>query len=170
MSLVDLAGLSNIVKVVTGESHISLRRLHSEGVLDQIDLMFLDHLKSLYVTDLKLCEELKLIRPGSVLAADNVVKPGNPPYLKYVRSSPSEKREALKSNPYLENNDSRHQVNGENTSNKWELQSTLHTPGRGNPNLIFESKFIEGWEPSGVPVGANKSYSMAKLIVLSRML
>jgi catechol O-methyltransferase len=166
MSLVDLAGLSDIVKVVTGASDVSLKRLHSEGVLDQVDLMFLDHLKSLYVTDLKLCEELKLIRPGSVLAADNVVKPGNPPYLKYVRSSPSEKREALKSNPFLQSDGSRRQVSGETTSNKWELQSTLHTPGRGDPNLIYESKFVEGWEPSGVPVGPTATLYMTKLIVL----
>lgn len=98
MSLVDLAGLSDIVKVVTGASDVSLKRLHSEGALDQIDLMFLDHYKPAYTTDLKLCEELKLIRPGSVLAADNVVKPGNPPYLKYVRSTPQEKREAAQAN------------------------------------------------------------------------
>jgi catechol O-methyltransferase len=168
MSLVDLAGLSDIVKVVTGASDVSLKRLHSEGVLDQIDLMFLDHLKSLYVTDLKLCEELKLIRPGSVLAADNVVKPGNPPYLKYVRSSPSEKREALKSNPFLQSDGSRRHANGETTSNKWELQSTLHTPGRGNPNLVYESKFVEGWEPSGVPVRPTLVLYMTKLIILYR--
>lgn len=22
----------------------------------------------------------------------------------------------------------------------------------GNPNLVYDSKFVEGWEPSGVPV------------------
>ncbi|MGG6496026.1 UNVERIFIED_CONTAM: hypothetical protein NY603_24215, partial [Bacteroidetes bacterium 56_B9] len=60
-----------------------------------IDLMFLDHYKPAYTTDLKLCEELKLVTPGSVLAADNVIKPGNPPYLEYVRSSVKEKREKV---------------------------------------------------------------------------
>jgi hypothetical protein len=26
------------------------------------------------------------------------------------------------------------------------------TEVHGNPNLIYSSKFVEGWEPSGVPV------------------
>jgi catechol O-methyltransferase len=80
-SLVDLAGLSDIVKVVVGSSDVSIKRLHSSGELQRIDLLFLDHYKPAYTTDLKLCEELKLVTPGSVMAADNVIKPGNPPYL-----------------------------------------------------------------------------------------
>lgn len=82
MSLVDLAGLSDTVKVVVGSSADSIKRLHASGTLAQIDLMFLDHYKPAYTTDLKLCEHLKLVIPGSVLAADNVIKPGNPPYRK----------------------------------------------------------------------------------------
>jgi len=70
MSLVDLAGLSDVVKVVVGTSDASLERLHSTGQLQHIDLLFLDHYKPAYVTNLKLCEELNLITPGSVLAAD----------------------------------------------------------------------------------------------------
>jgi catechol O-methyltransferase len=91
-SLVDLAGLSDVVKVIVGSSDESIARLHSAGALNHIDLMFLDHYKPAYTTDLKLCEELKLVTPGSVLAADNVIKPGNPPYLEYVRSTVEEKR------------------------------------------------------------------------------
>lgn len=70
-SLVDLAGLSDLVKVVVGDSSESLRRLHADGTLTKIDLLFLDHIKPAYVRDLKLCEELHLVVPGSVLAADN---------------------------------------------------------------------------------------------------
>ncbi|KAK3044417.1 hypothetical protein LTS18_001346, partial [Coniosporium uncinatum] len=95
LGLVNLAGLDDVVKVVVGSSDASIKRLHDETGLRKIDLMFLDHYKPAYTTDLKLCEELKLIGPGSVLAADNVIKPGNPPYLEYVRSSVKEKREAL---------------------------------------------------------------------------
>lgn len=158
MSLVDLAGLRDVVKVVTGGSDMSLKRLHAEGTLDHIDLMFLDHYKPAYITDLKICEELKLIRPGSVLAADNVVKPGNPPYLKYVRSSPQEKREALESNPLLKND------NSNKSSSEWQDASTLHTPGRGKPNLIYESRFIKGWEPSGVPVRLCENSNLYQLM------
>lgn len=28
------------------------------------------------------------------------------------------------------------------------------TEVHGNPNLIYSSKFVEGWEPSGVPVSS----------------
>lgn len=70
-SLVDLAGLRDTVQVVIGASSSSLRRLHADGTLKKIDLLFLDHMKPLYTVDLKLCEELGLVGPGSVLAADN---------------------------------------------------------------------------------------------------
>lgn len=121
--LVDLAGLSDLVKVVVGAVSDSVTRLHKEGKLKKIDFLFLDHLKHLYTTDLKLCEELGVVGPGSVYAADNVVKPGNPEYLEYVRSGVGKKRDR-----------------------------TQITSGRkGNPNLIYESEFVEGWEPSGVP-------------------
>lgn len=70
-SLVDLAGLGDIVKIEIGASSSSLRRLHMDGTLSKIDLMFLDHMKPLYTPDLQLCEELGLVGPGSWLAADN---------------------------------------------------------------------------------------------------
>lgn len=91
-SLVHLAGLSDVVQVEIGSSDASLARLHSSGTLKKVDMMFLDHYKPAYTTDLKLCEELGLVGEGTVLAADNVIKPGNPPYLEYVRSSVQEKR------------------------------------------------------------------------------
>ncbi|KAF3351507.1 GPN-loop GTPase 2-like protein [Verticillium dahliae VDG2] len=80
-SMVELAGLSSIVEIHVGSADETLKRLHSSGVLESIDLLFLDHVKPAYLPDLKTCENLQLVRPGSVLAADNVIKPGNPPYL-----------------------------------------------------------------------------------------
>ncbi|TLS24392.1 hypothetical protein PpBr36_09132 [Pyricularia pennisetigena] len=123
--MVKLAGLQDFVTVVVGGSSEALRRLHGNGTLKHIDLLFLDHLKPLYTPDLKLCEELELVGPGTVLVADNVVKPGNPPYLKYVRSTVAEKRDAM--------------------------SKVMDTDAKGNPNLVYESEFVEGWEPSGVP-------------------
>ncbi|OTB06744.1 hypothetical protein M426DRAFT_72199 [Hypoxylon sp. CI-4A] len=123
--LVDLAGLSEVVKVIVGPSSQSLERLHRQGVLKHIDLLFLDHYKPAYTPDLKLCEELGLVAGGSIYAADNVVKPGNPVYLEYVRSTVSEKKQ--------------------------KLQEGDGSGPKGNPNLIYDSQFIEGWEPSGVP-------------------
>lgn len=147
MALVDLAGLADVVKVVIGSSDASIKRLYDNGELQKIDLMFLDHYKPAYTTDLKLCEELGLVGPGSVLAADNVVKPGNPPYLEYVRSSAEEKRKAM----------GKRIING-NAGFGTALAQYDKREGRaqlsqcdGNPDLIYESKQVDSWEPSGVP-------------------
>ena len=45
MSLADLAGLGDVLKVVIGPSAGSIHRLFSEGSLDHVDMMFLDHYK-----------------------------------------------------------------------------------------------------------------------------
>ncbi|KAF3769459.1 S-adenosyl-L-methionine-dependent methyltransferase [Cryphonectria parasitica EP155] len=149
-SLVDLAGLHDVVQVEIGTSSSSLRRLHANGTLKKIDMLFLDHLKPLYVRDLKLCEELSLVGPGSVLAADNVVKPGNPPYLKYVRSTVEMKRQEYQkatagADPLSLPDRAKHVYK---TDAGGEVSETDLF---GNPNLVYASKFIEGWEPSGVP-------------------
>ncbi|KAI1354434.1 putative O-methyltransferase [Xylaria sp. FL0043] len=123
-NLVDLAGLGDMVRVIVGSSSDSLRRLHADGNLTQIDLLFLDHYKPLYTDDLKVCEELGMIKVGTVLAADNVIKPGNPPYLEYVRSSIGKK--------------------------KRDFAVVTDSRPRGNPDLLYESRLVEGWEPSGV--------------------
>ena len=152
MSLVDLAGLSDTVKVVVGSSADSIKRLHANGELTRIDLMFLDHYKPAYTSDLKLCEHLKLVTPGTVLAADNVIKPGNPPYLEYVRSSVSDKQEQYRTG----------ETNGAETAgfgDRWkdqyrkrEGEERLSTEYKGNPNLLYESELINSYEPTGVPV------------------
>ena len=91
--------------------------------------------------------------PGSVLAADNVIKPGNPPYLEYVRSSVAQKRER-----YTKDN-----ANGvvdssgfaERTKNQYkqrEGEEVLSTEIKGNPNLRYESELVHSFEPTGVPV------------------
>ena len=149
-SLADLAGLGDIVKVVVGSSDESLARLYESGTLKHIDLMFLDHYKPAYTTDLKLCEELGLITPGSVLAADNVIKPGNPPYLEYVRSSVADK----KKNYGGEGNGNSTQGIAEKTvkqyANRYASEKFSKSPG--NPNLVYESKLVNSYEPTGVPV------------------
>lgn len=148
-SLVDLAGLGDVVKVVVGPSDVSLRRLHALGTLSNIDLMFLDHYKPAYLYDLKLCEQLQLVGPGSVLAADNVIKPGNPPYLAYVRSSVAEKRAALgKATDAAE-------AFPEKTARQYESREgaeQLDNEVRGDPGLIYQSVLVNSFEPTGVPV------------------
>ena len=151
MSLVDLAGLSDTVKVVVGSSADSIHRLSMNG-LKHIDLMFLDHYKPAYKTDLKLCEHLQLVTPGTVLAADNVITPGNPPYLEYVRSTVEEKRKAIQ----LEQGDGDHTVAFDS---RWKNQyrdlngeEKLGKGVGGNPNLVYQSQLVNSFEPTGVPV------------------
>ena len=155
MALVDLAGLSDVVKVVVGGSAESIQRLYDAGAIKHIDLMFLDHYKPAYTTDLKLCESLGLVKPGSVLAADNVIKPGNPPYLEYVRSSVEQKVERARNG----------EADGDDTAGideRWKKQyqnrigdEKLNTEEKGNPRLVYQSSLVNSFEPTGVPVGCS---------------
>lgn len=151
-SLVDLAGLSDIVKVIVGSSDVCIKRLHDSGAVKHIDLMFLDHYKPAYTTDLKLCEQLGLITPGTVLAADNVIKPGNPPYLEYVRSTCEQKRKATANTASTNGVDSRFEDRTSKQYLQREGEAKLDETRTGNPNLIYESKLINSFEPSGIPV------------------
>jgi catechol O-methyltransferase len=151
LSLIDLAGLSDLVTVRVGPSDQGLQYLHQSGLVDQIDLMFIDHYKPAYVTDLKLCEELKLVRPGSVLAADNVIKPGNPPYLEYVRSSVAEKLKKLEDLAGGADVDGQFQAKISKQYEKREGTESLDSTLRGNPRLVYESTMIHSFEPTGVP-------------------
>ncbi len=79
---VEVAGLSDRITFVHGPSTKMIATL--EG---RFDLVFLDHWKDLYKTDLQLIEQRKLIGPGSIVVADNVGKIFAPEaYLNYVRN------------------------------------------------------------------------------------
>lgn len=135
--LIELAGLRDFVRTIVGRSDLSLHRLYTSGELTRVELMFLDHYKPAYTTDVKLCEHHGMIAPGSVLAADNVISPGNPPYLEYVRSSVEQKREAARKGP----------AKGYNTAGIPErtVKSFMDKGDAptfdvvGNPNLVYES-------------------------------
>lgn len=148
--LIDLAGLRDMVRVHVGPSDSSLKQLYDEGQLERIDLLFLDHYKPAYTTDLKLCEYYGLITPGSVMAADNVIFPGNPPYLKYVRSTVEEKRAVAKEDPkgydfegIIQRSKAQYTIGGEERP----LFDTV-----GNPNLVYDSILVDSLEPSGEEV------------------
>lgn len=90
---VEMAGLSDRIGFVHGPSTKMIASLE-----DPFDLVFLDHWKDLYKQDLQLIEERGLVRPGSIVVADNVGDLFDPrEYLEYVRSCgryESEHREA----------------------------------------------------------------------------
>lgn len=86
--IIAWAGLQDKVQLVEGASGDWIPKMRAEFGVDTFDLVFLDHWKDRYLPDTKLLEDGGLLRKGSVLLADNVIFPGAPEYLEYVRSSP----------------------------------------------------------------------------------
>jgi catechol O-methyltransferase len=95
--LVELAGLRDNVHIMVGASHEVLEELVREKKeLKEVELIFLDHWQKLYLPDLWLLEELGVLIPGkSMLVADNVIMPGAPDYLEWVKATPEEKKKLL---------------------------------------------------------------------------
>lgn len=136
--LVELAGLRDFVRIIVGRSDVSLHKLLTSGEVKKVELAFIDHYKPAYTTDLKLCEHFGAIVPGSVLAADNVLHPGNPPYLEYVHSTVEQKREAAKAGPSQAYNTT---GMGEQTVESFVGKDDVPTfQFVGNPNLVYESQ------------------------------
>lgn len=150
--MVELAGLRDFVRIIVGRSDLSLQKLYLSGELKHIELMFLDHYKPAYTTDLKLCEHYGMVSPGTVLVGDNVIFPGNPQYLEYVRSSVEQKRKAAE-----EGAGKGYNFDGicDQSKNQYRKREGDEKPALdfvGNPNLIYESRLIKSFEPTGEPV------------------
>jgi catechol O-methyltransferase len=148
-AMVELAGLTDVVRIVVGSSSSSLVQEHKSGRLNRADLIFLDHYKPAYVKDLKIMETLGIIQVGSVMAADNVIEPGNPAYLKYVRSSPEEKQK------YATELDSSKSFGTlpSKTVNQYKEYAADDTELPGVPGIVYESRLVHSHEPTGVPDG-----------------
>ncbi|XP_069817181.1 catechol O-methyltransferase-like [Dendropsophus ebraccatus] len=84
--MIEFAGVEDKVKVLEGATESIIPQLKEKHNVDTLDFVFLDHAKDRYTPDTKLLEELRLLREGSVLLADNVVYPGIPDFLEYVRT------------------------------------------------------------------------------------
>lgn len=91
------SGLQDKIQLVEGASGDWIPRLKEQFGVETFDLVFLDHWKDRYLPDTKLLEKCGLLREGSVLLADNVICPGTPDYLDYVRNSPQYKSKYYKS-------------------------------------------------------------------------
>ena len=83
------SGLSDRIEVMTAASEDIIPNIESRlGIVGGVDMVFLDHWKSVYVRDLKALIEHQGLHPGSVVVADNVIFPGAPDYVKYIRNNP----------------------------------------------------------------------------------
>jgi catechol O-methyltransferase len=96
--LVEFAGLSDRVRVIQGVISSDLLRNVSDSIQGifpnmqgppRIDVLFVDHDKKMYYSDLKIVEASGLLQSGSVVVADNVLSFGTPKqdYLDHVYSS-----------------------------------------------------------------------------------
>ena len=127
-SLVDLAGLRDMVQFVVGTGAEGIQRLADDGVLGRekqhVGMMFFDHHKPSYTADLQRAERLGFVGKGTVLVADNMIVPGNPPYAEYVNTSVADK--------------------------KAKAASSANNESMGDPGLEYSSRFIKSFEPSGM--------------------
>ncbi|KAJ5163157.1 O-methyltransferase family 3 [Penicillium coprophilum] len=133
-ALVELAGLNDVVEIIIGPCRDSLRKLRQTYPTGAVDVLFIDHAKPHYVNDLKLCEELSLVRPGTTVIADNVILPGNPEYRAYVRESTDDKI---------------HRVKQEQKAQMASLAEPNDELSLGNPYLTYDTTLIESLAPTG---------------------
>ena len=82
------AAVDNRIHIVVDSSDKAIPRLRDQFKVDGFDLIFIDHSKDLYLHDFKLLEQEDLIKPGTTIVADNVIYPGTPDYLVYLRNNP----------------------------------------------------------------------------------
>ncbi|XP_069817179.1 catechol O-methyltransferase isoform X1 [Dendropsophus ebraccatus] len=85
--MIEFAGLQDEVEILEGSSQIIIPSLKEKYEVDEVDFVFIDHFGDRYAPDTQLLEECHLLKKGSVLLADNVVYPGAPEFLEYVRKS-----------------------------------------------------------------------------------
>ena len=138
IQLIKIAGLGEFCEILVGPCRQSLREKLPQLLPNgQLDLVFLDHSKKDYANDLRLMEETGLIKKGTTIIADNVITPGAPLYLEYVRFSVVEKVELA---------EAFQKDSGQDLS-------------RGNPKLIYNNKHIKGLEPTGREVYHFLSFS-----------
>lgn len=145
--LITLAGLDQTVEIIEGPCRESLRKLQQQGA-GAFDVVFIDHAKVLYLKELKLCEELGFVKPGTTVMADDMVRQGNPQYSTYVRDAPALKKQ------------------------RYEKDKASQSEGDvslGNPALIYETSMFYGLDPCGTEVSEWSFLPFQSQILMSRL-
>jgi catechol O-methyltransferase len=100
------AGLGDRVTAVNGslDDGTTLKRLQTEFGLGpgSIDVLFIDHEHSVYLSDLQLLLGAGLLHTGTVVLADNVKVPGAPKYLAYMRAQEGKDWRTIEHKAHLE--------------------------------------------------------------------
>ncbi|CAF1415245.1 unnamed protein product [Rotaria sordida] len=88
-SIFEFAGVTNRINIINDYSDNVIPHLSKNFNIDSFDFIFIDHFKDVYLRDFKMLEDTRLIKAGTMIVADNVITPGAPDYLKYVRNNPN---------------------------------------------------------------------------------
>jgi catechol O-methyltransferase len=88
-SIHEYAGVTDRIKIINDYTENVIPHLNKTFNIDSFDLIFIDHFKDIYLRDFKMLEDVGLIKSGTMIVADNVIKPGAPDYLEYVRNNPN---------------------------------------------------------------------------------
>ncbi|XP_014140479.1 catechol O-methyltransferase isoform X1 [Falco rusticolus] len=86
--MIEFAGVQDKVKLLEGPSEEIIPQLKKKYEVDTLDFVFLDHWKDRYTPDTILLQECNLLKKGSVLLADNIIVPGAPEFINYIRNNP----------------------------------------------------------------------------------
>jgi catechol O-methyltransferase len=82
------AGVANRIQIVIDRTDRAIPRLKKQFNVDSFDLIFIDHHKEAYLSDFQLLEKTGLIELGTMIVTDNILYPGAPEYVNYVRNNP----------------------------------------------------------------------------------
>eukprot|EP00435_Cladocopium_sp_Y103_P042930 s1628_g12.t1 len=82
---------SSIYEQAGVRDRITMKTDFSKEEGKQIDFLFIDHVKHLYLSDLKLALELQILAKGCVVVGDNILYPGSPDYKEYMLSDEGRK-------------------------------------------------------------------------------
>lgn len=117
------AGVSDRVTCVVGtlgDGGATLDALAAHGFdAGTLDLLFIDHDKSAYLSDLQSILDRGWLHPGSIVVADNVLVPGAPKYRAYMREQEGSRWHTVEHKTHVE------------------YQSLL-------PDLVLESDYLGG--------------------------
>lgn len=93
--IIKLSGLNHRIVQIFGKASDQIQKIYEEEdtTVEKIDFLFIDHWKYFYLPDLRIIETLGLISLGTVVFADNIIRPGAPDYLEYVNAPPIYKNE-----------------------------------------------------------------------------
>ncbi|CAF2716754.1 unnamed protein product [Rotaria sp. Silwood2] len=83
------AGVENRIKIIVDSTENVIPHLNKTFHINKFDLIFIDHDGAAYLPDFMLLEQYNLIKSGTMIVADNVIYPGAPKYLKYIRNNPN---------------------------------------------------------------------------------